>query len=114
MPATTHAARTRPGVPTACAITADFRKMPVPMVIPTTSEVACSSVRSRRGCVSKESMRSKRTITALTKGPGLRGRGHVGTCSHTEIIELHHKAHEECFIANSVTTDIRCEPLYET
>jgi organic hydroperoxide reductase OsmC/OhrA len=34
--------------------------------------------------------------------------------SHTEIIELHHKAREECFIANSVTTDIRCEPLYGT
>jgi organic hydroperoxide reductase OsmC/OhrA len=26
--------------------------------------------------------------------------------------ELHHKAHEECFIANSVTTDVRCEPVY--
>lgn len=26
------------------------------------------------------------------------------------IEELHHAAHEECFIANSVRTDIRCEP----
>jgi organic hydroperoxide reductase OsmC/OhrA len=24
--------------------------------------------------------------------------------------ELHHMAHEECFIANSVRTDVRCEP----
>ena len=24
---------------------------------------------------------------------------------------LHHAAHEECFIANSVRTDIRCEPV---
>jgi organic hydroperoxide reductase OsmC/OhrA len=31
-----------------------------------------------------------------------------------EIVELHHKAHDECFIANSVTTDIRCEPNYAT
>jgi len=23
---------------------------------------------------------------------------------------LHHEAHEQCFIANSVTTDVRCEP----
>ncbi len=23
---------------------------------------------------------------------------------------MHHRAHEECFIANSVTTDVRCEP----
>jgi organic hydroperoxide reductase OsmC/OhrA len=28
------------------------------------------------------------------------------------IDELHHRAHEECFIANSVTTDVRCEPVY--
>jgi organic hydroperoxide reductase OsmC/OhrA len=26
---------------------------------------------------------------------------------------LHHKAHEKCFIANSVTTDVRCEPSFE-
>ncbi|MEP6621917.1 MAG: OsmC family protein [bacterium] len=24
---------------------------------------------------------------------------------------LHHEAHEECYIANSVTTDVRCEPV---
>jgi organic hydroperoxide reductase OsmC/OhrA len=29
-----------------------------------------------------------------------------------EIDELHHKAHEECFIANSVTTEVRCEPVH--
>lgn len=29
-----------------------------------------------------------------------------------QIDELHHKAHEECFIANSVTTELRCEPVY--
>lgn len=27
------------------------------------------------------------------------------------VIELHHKAHEQCYIANSVKTQIRCEPL---
>lgn len=26
---------------------------------------------------------------------------------------LHHKAHEKCFIANSVTTEVRCEPAME-
>lgn len=25
---------------------------------------------------------------------------------------LHHQAHEECFIASSVLTDVRCEPIY--
>lgn len=34
--------------------------------------------------------------------------------SHTQIEEMHHKAHAECFIANSVTTDIRCEPVYDS
>jgi organic hydroperoxide reductase OsmC/OhrA len=27
-----------------------------------------------------------------------------------ELVALHHRAHEECFIANSVKTDVRCEP----
>jgi organic hydroperoxide reductase OsmC/OhrA len=26
------------------------------------------------------------------------------------VNHLHHRAHEECFIANSVKTDVRCEP----
>jgi organic hydroperoxide reductase OsmC/OhrA len=29
-----------------------------------------------------------------------------------EIDALHHAAHEECFIANSVTTKVRCEPIH--
>lgn len=32
--------------------------------------------------------------------------------SRTQLDELHHKAHEECFIANSITTEILCEPVY--
>jgi len=28
-----------------------------------------------------------------------------------EIAAMHHEAHGECFIANSVTTEIRCEPV---
>jgi organic hydroperoxide reductase OsmC/OhrA len=29
----------------------------------------------------------------------------------TELEQLHHQAHEECYIANSVTTDVRVEPV---
>jgi organic hydroperoxide reductase OsmC/OhrA len=29
-----------------------------------------------------------------------------------QIDELHHQAHEECYIANSVATEIRCLPVY--
>jgi len=31
--------------------------------------------------------------------------------SRQELHALHHRAHAECFIANSVTTEIRCEPV---
>ena len=30
--------------------------------------------------------------------------------SADDLERLHHKAHEECFIASSVKTDVRCEP----
>ena len=28
-----------------------------------------------------------------------------------EIVAMHHAAHDECFIANSVTTEVACEPV---
>ncbi len=31
--------------------------------------------------------------------------------TRTELDLLHHEAHEACFIANSVKTDVRCEPV---
>jgi organic hydroperoxide reductase OsmC/OhrA len=31
--------------------------------------------------------------------------------SNEELLELHHRAHEECFIASSVKTEVRCEPV---
>jgi organic hydroperoxide reductase OsmC/OhrA len=31
--------------------------------------------------------------------------------SHSDIEALHRKAHEECFIANSVKSEVRCEPV---
>lgn len=30
-----------------------------------------------------------------------------------EIEQMHHRAHEECFIANSVRTEVRCEPVHD-
>ncbi len=32
--------------------------------------------------------------------------------SKEQIDQMHLEAHEECFIANSVKTDVRCEPVY--
>jgi len=28
-----------------------------------------------------------------------------------QIEQMHYRAHEECFIANSVKTEVRCEPV---
>lgn len=33
--------------------------------------------------------------------------------SRADILAMHHEAHEQCFIANSVTCDVRCEPRDE-
>ena len=33
--------------------------------------------------------------------------------ARAELDALHRRAHEECFIANSVTTDVRCEPVWD-
>ena len=33
--------------------------------------------------------------------------------ARAEILELHSQAHEECYIANSVTADVRCEPVFD-
>jgi organic hydroperoxide reductase OsmC/OhrA len=32
--------------------------------------------------------------------------------SRADIEHLHHEAHEACFIANSVKTEVRCEPVF--
>ena len=64
------------------------------------------------GVMGKNSV-GKTAVTRVTLHPRVSFSG-AKVPSHAEIGELHHKAHEECFIANSVTTDIRCEPLYDT
>lgn len=33
--------------------------------------------------------------------------------ARSEIEHLHHEAHEECYLANSVKTEVRCEPVFE-
>jgi len=34
--------------------------------------------------------------------------------TRADIDQLHHAAHDACFIANSVKSEIRCEPVYPT
>lgn len=32
--------------------------------------------------------------------------------NRSEQVEMHHQAHEECFIANSVRSELLCEPIF--
>jgi organic hydroperoxide reductase OsmC/OhrA len=34
--------------------------------------------------------------------------------TEAEIQAIHHEAHEKCYIANSVKTEVRCEPVHVT
>lgn len=48
-------------------------------------------------------------MTVVTLRPQVRWAGAAGPDA-AALAALHHDAHEACYIANSVTTDVRCEP----
>lgn len=52
----------------------------------------------------------KLAMTRVTLRPNVAFSGDQQPTS-SEIEAMHHKAHVECFIANSVSTEIRCEPV---
>ena len=54
--------------------------------------------------------RGKLAITTVTLRPDVRFSGER-LPGPDEIAAMHHAAHDECFIANSVTTEVRCEPV---
>jgi len=49
-------------------------------------------------------------MTVVTLRPAVRFSGERRP-GRAELDALHHEAHEQCFIANSVKTDVRCEPV---
>jgi organic hydroperoxide reductase OsmC/OhrA len=52
----------------------------------------------------------KLAMTLVTLRPAV----HFGGAQRpdaAEIARLHHQAHDECYIANSVKTEVRCEPV---
>jgi organic hydroperoxide reductase OsmC/OhrA len=53
----------------------------------------------------------KKAITIVTLRPRVAFSGDKMQ-SRQQVDQMHHKAHEECFIANSVRSDVRCEPVY--
>jgi len=52
----------------------------------------------------------KEFVSLVTLRPEVAFSG-VHVPSLEELHQLHRRAHEECFIANSVKTEIRCEPV---
>ena len=51
-------------------------------------------------------------MLSVTLRPRVRFSG-AQVPSHEEIRQLHERAHEECFIANSVTTSVHIEPVFD-
>jgi organic hydroperoxide reductase OsmC/OhrA len=49
-------------------------------------------------------------ISSVTLRPAVRFGGERQPSAEA-LLQLHHRAHEECFIANSVKSEVRCEPL---
>jgi organic hydroperoxide reductase OsmC/OhrA len=50
-------------------------------------------------------------MTQVTLHPQVEFSGE-GQPSRAEIEHLHHLAHDACYIANSVKTEVRCEPVF--
>ncbi|MDW5444764.1 OsmC family protein [Polaromonas sp. SM01] len=53
----------------------------------------------------------KMAMTVVTLRPEVAFSGERRP-TREQIDQLHHEAHEECFIANSVKTEVCCEPVY--
>ena len=53
----------------------------------------------------------KLSVTVVTLRPAVTFEGDAPTTEQLDA--LHHDAHEHCFIAHSVKTDVRCEPRQE-
>jgi organic hydroperoxide reductase OsmC/OhrA len=49
-------------------------------------------------------------VTFATRATGVADSG-ASMPTRAELDEMHHEAHEQCFIASSVKTNVRCEPV---
>lgn len=55
--------------------------------------------------------RKRLAMTRVTLRPEVRFSG-APLPTRAQIDAMHHRAHEECFIANSVRSEVRCEPVH--
>lgn len=63
------------------------------------------------GVMTKNS-EGKLAITVVTLKPEVAFSGDR-LPDREEVAQMHHAAHEECFIANSVKSEVRCEPVFD-
>lgn len=62
--------------------------------------------------VMEKNAEGKYAIGVVTLRPAVKFSGdRIPT--RAELLALHHEAHEECNIANSVRSEVRCEPVFE-
>jgi organic hydroperoxide reductase OsmC/OhrA len=64
------------------------------------------------GVLSKNST-GKLAMTSVTLHPRVVFSGDKRP-SRADLDAMHHQAHEDCYIASSVLTDVRCEPVYDS
>jgi organic hydroperoxide reductase OsmC/OhrA len=61
--------------------------------------------------VMEKNAEGKVAMTVVTLHPEVTFSGERRP-TRAELDKMHHDAHEACFIASSVKTDVRCEPVY--
>lgn len=61
--------------------------------------------------VMQKNSEGKLAITLVTLKPAVSFSGE-NIPTPEQIDQMHHQAHEECFISNSVRTTVRCEPVH--
>ncbi|MCK6404570.1 MAG: OsmC family protein [Rhodocyclaceae bacterium] len=59
--------------------------------------------------VMAKNAQGKLMVSLVTLRPAVKFSGDT-LPSAADLAQLHHEAHAECFIANSVKTEVRCEP----
>jgi organic hydroperoxide reductase OsmC/OhrA len=67
-------------------------------------------VDTARGIMAKNS-EGKLAMTVVSLRPNVSFEGERRP-TKDEIEQMHHRAHDECFIASSVKTEVRCEPIF--
>lgn len=62
------------------------------------------------GVLAKDSA-GKSMMASVTLRPEIQFTGEKRP-SDDDVVTMHHEAHEQCFLARSVKTDVRCEPVH--